>query len=112
VDDGFGVAVGVEGVTQFFELFPQLEIVVDLAVEDYPGTAISIVNGLLTAFEVDNCEATHRQTHRAVDVEAILVRPAVTNGVIHPRQQFLVNWFSVVSNDAYDSTHLVTGDVY
>jgi hypothetical protein len=29
----------------------------------------------------------------------------VTNGVVHPRQQLLVNRLPVVSNDAYNSTH-------
>jgi hypothetical protein len=86
VDDGFGVAVGVESVTQLFEFFTQLEIVIDLAVEDYPGTPIEVVDGLLTALEVDNCEATHRQTGGTIDVEAVLVRPAVKDRVIHPRE--------------------------
>src|SRR5262245_50787416 len=45
MNDGFGVAVGVEGVAEFFQLLSQLEIVVDLAVEDDPGAAVMVVIG-------------------------------------------------------------------
>src|SRR5215213_1162155 len=105
VNDGFGVAVGVESVAQLFEFLAQLEVVVDLAVEDDPRATIRVVNWLLAALEVDDCEATHREAGRAVDVKAVLIGTAVTDGVVHPRQQLLVNWLTVVPNDPYDSTH-------
>src|SRR6185436_17533388 len=69
MNDGFGVAVGVERVAKVFQLLAQLEIVVDLAVEDDPRGSIPIVNGLLAALEIDDREAAHGQTHRAVDIE-------------------------------------------
>ena len=50
-------------------------------------------------------ESAHRETGGAIDVKTVLVRPAVTNSLVHPRQELLINRFSVVSNDAYDSTH-------
>ena len=49
MNDRFGVAVGIKGVAEFFELLAELEIVVDLAVENYPGGAVLIVDGLLSA---------------------------------------------------------------
>ena len=36
VNDRFGVAVGVKGVAEFFELFAEFEVVVDFAVENDP----------------------------------------------------------------------------
>ena len=106
MNDRFGVAVGVEGVTELFQLLAQLEIVVDLAVENDPGAAIVIVNQLLTTLQVDDREAAHRHSDRAVDVETILVRTAMPEDrVVHPRQQLLVNRVSVVSNDASNATH-------
>src|SRR6266850_5020065 len=50
VDDRFGIAVGVEGMAEFLQLLPQLQIVVDLAIEDYPRCAVLIMNRLLTPF--------------------------------------------------------------
>src|SRR6185437_3250774 len=105
MNDGFGVAVGIERVAQLFEFLAQFEIVVDLAVEDDPRAAICVVNWLLAAFEVDDRETTHRETGGTVDVEAVFVRSAVTNGVVHARQQLLVNRLPVVSNDPDNSTH-------
>jgi hypothetical protein len=92
-------------VAEVLQLLTQLDIVVDLTIEDDPRTAILVVNGLLTALEVDNGESAHGQTDRAVDVETILIGSAMTDCFIHPPQQLLVNWFSVISNEPYDSTH-------
>src|SRR5205085_526446 len=108
VNDGFGVAVGVKGMAQFFQLRPQFEIVVDLAVENDPRAAVLVVNRLRSAFEIDDCEAAHSETDGAVEVEAIVVGTTMTNRIAHSRQQLLVNRLSVVSNDTYNSTHQVT----
>src|SRR6185369_6181709 len=80
-------------------------IVVDLAIENDPRTAIGIVDWLLPALQVDDGEAAHRHPNGSVDIKTVFVRPAMTNVVVHARQQLLVNCFPVVSNDAYDSTH-------
>jgi len=63
------------------------------------------MNWLLAALEIDDRKAAHGESGGAVDVEAVLVGSAVTNGVVHARQQLLVNRLPVVSNDPYDSTH-------
>src|SRR6185369_10439411 len=105
VHNRFGVAVGVESVAQLLEFFAQLEIVVDLAVEDDPRAAILIVDGLLSALEVNDGQAAHRQTNGAVHVETVFIRAAMTDSFIHPPQQLLVNRLAVVPNDSCDSTH-------
>jgi len=86
VNDGFGVAVGVEGVAQFFQLLAQLEIVVDLAVEDDPRAAVLVVNRLRSAFEIDDREAAHSEADRAVDVKAVVVGTAMPDRVAHAQQ--------------------------
>src|SRR5215813_5492430 len=86
VNDGFGVAVGVEGVAQFFELLAEFEIVVDLAVEDDPRAAVLIVNGLLAALQIDDGEAAHGHADRTIYVAAVLVGTAMPDRVVHPRE--------------------------
>ncbi len=105
VDDRFRVAVGVERVAEFFEFLAEFEIVVDLAVEDDPRAAILIVDGLLAALQIDDGEASHRESDGTVDVKTVLVGTTMPDRLAHPRQQLLVNRFSVVSNNAYNSTH-------
>src|SRR4029078_6445792 len=61
MNDRFGIAVGVEGVAQLREFFAKLKVVVNLAVENDPGTAIVIVYRLLATFQVDDGETTHCQ---------------------------------------------------
>ena len=64
-----------------------------------------IVNRLLAALQVDDRETAHRESDRTVDVETIIVGTAMTDRVVHARQQLLVNRFPVASNDANDATH-------
>ncbi len=109
MDDRFGVAVGVEGVSEFFELLAQLEIVVDLAVKNDPRRAILIVNRLLPALEIDDREAAHCQADGSVDIEAVFVRAAMPDRFIHAGQQRFVNRLAVVSNESNDSTHIWSG---
>src|SRR5678815_2330754 len=109
VDNRLSIAVCIKGVAEFFELFAQLEVVIDFTVKDDPGCAITVVNGLLTTLEVNDRQASHRQTDRAIDVESVFVGTTVTNCLVHPSQQSLVNRFSVVSNESYDATHMLIG---
>ena len=58
-----------------------------------------IVDGLLTTLQVDDREPAHREADRAVDVETIVVRTAMTDRVVHPRQ-------SLRRQDAHAVAHL------
>ena len=49
MNNGFGIAIGVKSVAQLFQLFAQLAIVINLAVEYDPRGAILIMNWLLAA---------------------------------------------------------------
>jgi hypothetical protein len=59
VNDRFGVAVCIKGMAEFLELVAECAIVIDLAIENYPRSAVLVVNGLLSTFEVDDREAPH-----------------------------------------------------
>src|SRR5687768_12029306 len=83
MNDRFGIAAGVELVTEFLQLLAQFEVVVDLAVGDDPRRTILVVNGLAAAFQVDDCQSAHSEADRTVDVEAVVVRPAMANRVTH-----------------------------
>ena len=54
MNDGFSVTVGIKSVTEVFQVFAQLALVIDLAVEDDPSATILIVNRLLPTFQIDN----------------------------------------------------------
>src|SRR5690242_17247867 len=86
VNDRFGVAVGVESVAEFLQLRSQLEIVVNLAVENDPGVSIPIVDRLLPMSEIDNRQPAHRQSNPVAEIKSIVIRAAMTNGVIHARK--------------------------
>src|ERR1700754_425033 len=106
MNDRFGVAVGVELVTELFQLLAQFEVVVDLAVEDDPRGTVLVVNRLLTAFQVDDREPAHPEANGAINVKTVVVRPAMANRVAHARQQLFVNRLAVVSNESNDATHI------
>ena len=108
VNDGFSIAIGIKGVAEFLELFAQLAIVVDLAIENDPRGAILIVNRLPAAREIDNRQPAHPQAHGPAEIEAVFVRTAMANCVAHPADQMLVNVATIVSNYACDSTHNVS----
>jgi hypothetical protein len=92
-------------VAQFFQFLTKFQVVVDLAVEDNPGSAILIMDGLVTTFNINYREAAHTQPHAPFHVETIVIRTPMPDGGAHTRQQNLVNRFRVVSNYTYDSTH-------
>ena len=91
VNDRFGVAICIEGVAEFLELLAEFAVVVDLAVENDPGSSILIVNRLLPALQVDDRQAAHAQADRAVEVEPVVIRSTMLDGSAHPRDQRLVN---------------------
>ena len=87
VNDGFGVAVSAVLVAASDELFAQGLVVVDFAVEDDPERAIFIRERLVAGGEIDNAEAAHADAEAAIDVKALVVRPAVSHDVAHLAQR-------------------------
>jgi hypothetical protein len=105
VNDCLGIAVCVKGVTEFFEFLAQLAVVIDFAVENYPGGAVLVVNRLLSALKIDDGQPAHTQANRSIEVEPVVVRAPMTNGFAHPSQQSFVNVSSITPNDSCYTTH-------
>src|SRR5438128_9366964 len=108
MNDGFCVAVCIKGVAKLLQLFAKFAVVIDLAIENNPGSAILIVDRLLAAFHIDDRQPSHAQAHTLVEVEAVIIRAAMFYRVAHPGQKRLVHKAVVILDDAYNATHKLT----
>ena len=104
---GFSIAVGVELVPQLLQLLAQLAIVVDLAVENDPGGTVLIANWLVPAFQINDRKPAHGQAHAVAQIKAVVIGPAVTNGLVHAPQQLAVYRSAVTTNNACYATHFL-----
>ena len=75
--DGLGVAMRVEPMSQVLQLGADFEVVVDFAVEDDDRVAIFSRDGLIAMLQVDNFQAGRAQRANWRLVDALLVRSAV-----------------------------------
>ena len=64
--------------------FPELTVVVDLAIEDGPDAPVFASHGLVSGREIDDLEPSHGEARRALDEHAFVVGPAVRDPVVHP----------------------------
>ena len=101
VDDNFGIAVGIETVSLGFELPPQLGEIVDLSVEDHPDSSVLVVDRLLSAFHVDDAEASHPQPDIVCNQHALIVRSPVHDGLTHRLHQVRNHW--ILTTSVYDT---------
>src|SRR6202011_4091255 len=83
VRDDFGVAVGGEAVAAAFQLRLHLGVVEQLAVEDDGDAAVLVEDGLATVGKADDAEPPRREGQAGPFQIAVLVRPAVKDGVGH-----------------------------
>src|SRR6185436_16694958 len=90
---------------ELLELFADFFVVVDLAVENDPGSAVLIGNRLLAGLEVDDRKAAHRHPDMVANVEAVLIRPAMADGIIHPLEQRPVHRLPITTNHSCYATH-------
>src|SRR6202040_2657637 len=74
-------AIGFEFFAAGFEFRAQFAVVVDLAVEDQDGVAVVADHGLIAALQIDDLEAHRAQGNDWRFVDALLVRPAMNQGV-------------------------------
>ena len=89
-----------------FQLPTQLGEVVDFSVEDDPDAAIFVGDRLVARHEVNDVEASHRETHVLVHKEAFIVRATVRERVGHSLELFgLDRPGAVVINYAGYSAH-------
>jgi hypothetical protein len=98
MNNGLGIAIGIEGVPKILELLAEFLIVIDLAIENYPGGLILIVDRLLAALDINDRQTPHSQSNVPIDIETIIVWPTVLDGHAHAREQGLVDGAFIAAN--------------
>jgi len=83
MNNDFGVGVRAEAMAATFEIGAKVGKVVDLAVENDPGAAVFVEDGLVAAGEVDNAEAAHAETGAVGNVKSLIVGSAVHDLLAH-----------------------------
>jgi hypothetical protein len=68
--------VGYEGIAKRL-------VVVDLAVEDNPSGAVFIRDRLMPGAQVDDAKPAHAEAATAININALVVWPAVANLIAH-----------------------------
>src|SRR5262245_9931347 len=81
-----GIGVGVEAVALPLELAPQLDMVVDLAVEDRVDGSGLVLYRLPATGAVDHGQPSHREADASLDVEPLAVGAPVAEGAAHAEQ--------------------------
>src|SRR5204862_3906551 len=67
---------------------PEFAIVVDLAVEDDDDAAVFVVDRLPSAGQVDDAQPARAEPDVAVEIHALVVRPAVPDARQHAAEHF------------------------
>jgi hypothetical protein len=106
VYDDLGIRVGVEAVAPAFKLGTQPREVVNLAVEDHPDALVFVMDGLVTASQVDDAQPSHAETDAVLRVNAFVVRTAVYDGLAHTMDSLRVSDEARLGTyNACDSAH-------
>ena len=85
--EDLGVGMGAEGVAQGDEPLAQGLVVVDFAVEGDDQVMVFVIDGLVSAFEVDDAQAAEAQGRVVIHMLPIGVGPAVGDLVGHRLQK-------------------------
>src|SRR2546422_3880960 len=84
MQDRLGVALSGERMSPRDQHAPELAVVVDLAVEDDDLRPVFVEDRLSPARQVDDAEPSHPEADGPLHVQALVVRPAMTDRVAHP----------------------------
>src|SRR6185503_15141413 len=106
VQNDFRVALRGEAMAAGFQLRTQFDVVENLAVEDDPKRAILVADRLLAGAEIDNAQPGVAQAGKAVEINAKLIRTAMTDHRQHPAEAGLLNRIGLGETDyAHNATH-------
>src|SRR6516164_11027897 len=83
VDDGFRVAPAAIAVPAGFQVWPQLLVIINLAVVNQPDCSIFVRERLLAGLEVDDAQPAHRQAHILGKMETSFIRAPVYDLPVH-----------------------------
>ena len=81
--------------TKRAEFLPELDIVVDLAVEDDDHAAIFIRDRLPPTGNIDDAQPAHAECELAIDIHALIIRPAMADYTQHASESFRRNWLLI-----------------
>jgi hypothetical protein len=81
-------------------------VVIDFTIEDDPNVSVFVAKRLMTGLNVYDAEAAHSQPDILLDKEAVIVRAAVDDLLVHSGEQVTIYApGSVGMEDTADSTH-------
>jgi hypothetical protein len=107
VNDDLRVRSCFEAMSFLEQLVPEFLKVIDLAIEDGPNILFLIRKGLMTAFKIDDTQASHAKAHVLMEPIAFVVRPAMQKRVIHPAKDSRIDGsFYLGMDNSDDSTHV------
>src|SRR5438105_187915 len=78
-----GIGGGAEVMSAADQAFPQLAVIVDLAIKNDPDRLVLVGDGLMAAFDVDDRESTTSKGYRTINVKAFIVRSTMSDRVAH-----------------------------
>src|SRR5580698_1072471 len=105
MDDHLSVTVRVKTVSPGFQVPPQFEKVVYLAVEDHPDTFVLTVDRFAPTRYINDAQPAHAQSNRPVRVDALVIGSAVNEGLTHAMNVACVNYVVRFTHDAGYATH-------
>ena len=105
MDDHLCVAFRAEFVAAPEQLFAQLAVVVDFAVEDGDDAAVLVRDRLAAFFEVDDRKAAVTEGHIVVEISSRSVRAPVDLALVHCGDDFTCCRIGVVIDDSGNSAH-------
>ena len=83
VENGFGIAIGVELMPGLCQFLAQVRMVIELAVIYDPDVLFLVGNGLVAGLDIDDAESPHGEADVGLDEKAIIIRPAMSNALVH-----------------------------
>ena len=100
-----GVAARPEHVPAYFELVPQLEVVVDLAVVNDADVPVLVRHRLCTAGDIDHAQPHVREADPVVCVEAEPIGPTMPDRGRHALEQLGRDAARPLAGDACQAAH-------
>ena len=104
--DAFGIGFRREAMAAAFEVGTKLGKIVDFAVEDDPGAAVFVKDGLVAGGEIDDGKPAHAEARAIGYVDAFIVRAAMPDCVAHVAHESFGNVaLARCADDSGNSAH-------
>jgi hypothetical protein len=106
VQNDFSVALRLENVTTLFQLFTQLNEIVNLAIEHDLQSFVLIGHRLSAGVEVNDTQPPVPHAYRTLHVGSMPIGTAMAKCSAHLVQQIAVNWSRLEIKNATNAAHL------